>query len=71
MVTTDVGCKNQVFDLSGPEAYRPGAVSIQRLTRAEIPASQGRSTMKWLILAALWIFLFLVWHAHTIFDEED
>jgi len=27
--------------------------------------------MKWLLLAVLWIFLFLVWHAHAIFEEDD
>jgi hypothetical protein len=29
------------------------------------------TVMKWLLLAALWVFLFLVWHAHAIFEEDD
>jgi len=32
---------------------------------------QGGMAMKWFILAGIWVFFFLVWHAHTIFGEDD
>ena len=31
----------------------------------------GKMAMKWFILAGIWIFFFLIWHAHTIFGEDD
>jgi hypothetical protein len=31
----------------------------------------GEKTMKWILLALIWIFLFLVWHAHAIFEEDE
>jgi hypothetical protein len=38
---------------------------------AKKPAHPGRKAMKWFILAGIWIFFFLVWHAHTIFEDDD
>jgi hypothetical protein len=32
---------------------------------------EGEMAMKWFILAGIWVFFFLVWHAHTIFGEDD
>jgi len=32
---------------------------------------RGKMAMKWFLLAALGVFLFMVWHAHTIFGDDD
>jgi len=37
-----------------------------------IDAKAGEKIMlTWIILAVVWVFLFLVWHAHAIFEEDD
>jgi hypothetical protein len=35
------------------------------------PQTGEKTMLKWIVLAAVWVFFFLVWHAHAIFEEDD
>jgi hypothetical protein len=35
------------------------------------PQTGEKTMLKWIVLAVVWVFFFLVWHAHAIFEEDD
>jgi hypothetical protein len=65
-----VHCCNFIFCRGG---VSPPQDRWQRIQGQGILASMaGEKTMlKWIILAVVWVFIFLVWHAHAIFEEDD
>jgi hypothetical protein len=40
-------------------------------TSSSIFVAPREKRMKWIILVVIGVFLFLVWHAQSIFEEEE
>jgi len=61
---SDVLAGNHDWPIIGSSTQRTG-----KYIKLNFHRTQEETAVKWIFFAVICVFLFLVWHAHTIFGE--